>query len=522
MPVAKPRFLSSSAKATLVIVLAVAVLGFGSVPWFLSDPSRVSRVVAEALPELQADVTFQSVKLGWLGPIVLDDVRVVPRTVSKDPLGPANPINPITIKRIECSHGLAAMLLSLGDLGRLRIEGLQADVVFDANRESNMKDLFRTVAAGSSKKNSETATVGQTPKRSPLRLKLEVDDARVSVSGPWSAEAWVSDPIDVRAALGPSASGDFSEWSIEPVQLLKEAQLEPSVAQGVLAYIAPVMADATRTGGRFSLRLDGATLPVGQPAAGTLSGMLLMHEVDLGPGPMVKNILAALPGSLSLPQSIRIADESTVEFRLAQRRIWHKGLEFGLPLAKQGQRLDVHSSGSVGLDDRSIDLKLSLPIPADMPQDRPLLASLAGKTFTIAIGGVLGDPKVNLDGTLQATAGEVITGLVGRLRDGNRPPPAPADRSAASDNAGRDTGLDPDTDHGDNNSTPTAAAEKSTTDSVIDLVGGVLDEVVKRRAERKAAEAANPSQTPPPRRGRLLRRLAPDPNASPVDAPAQP
>ena len=176
----------------------------------------------------------------------------------------------------------------------------------------------------------------------------------------------------------------------------------------------------------------------------------------------------------------------------------------------------------MGLDDRSIDLKLSLPIPADMPQDRPLLASLAGKTFTIAIGGVLGDPKVNLDGTLQATAGEVITGLVGRLRDGNRPPPAPADRSAASDNAGRDTGLDPDTDHGDNNSTPTAAAEKSTTDSVIDLVGGVLDEVVKRRAERKAAEAANPSQTPPPRRGRLLRRLAPDPNASPVDAPAQP
>jgi hypothetical protein len=45
---------------------------------------------------------------------------------------------------------------------------------------------------------------------------------------------------------------------------------------------------------------------------------------------------------------------------------------------------------------------------------------------------------------------------------------------------------------------------------VIDLVGGVLDEVAKRRAERRAAEVANPEAVPP-RRGGLLRRLAQPP-----------
>ncbi len=55
-----------------------------------------------------------------------------------------------------------------------------------------------------------------------------------------------------------------------------------------------------------------------------------------------------------------------------------------------------------------------------------------------------------------------------------------------------------------------------TAEQVIDLVGGVLDEVAKRRAERQAAEAAeaaNPEAVPP-RRGGLLRRLAQPPRES--------
>ena len=560
-PVAPRRgFLSSQVRATLATAAVVGLLGLVSVPWLLSSPSRVSKLVAKAIPGLQADVRFGGVKLGWMGPLVLDDIHVVPRDGSREA---------ITIRRVEIGHGLAGIILSLGDLGRLRVEGLEANVVFDADRNSNLKGLLRP-ADGDEGFNVPEGKV-RTARRSPVRLQLDVVGAIVRIDGPWSPEQWVSDPIHVQATLGPAANGQWSEWNVEPVQLLADAQLEPAVAQGVLAYIAPIMADATRTGGRFSLRLNGAKLPVGVPEGGHLSGVLAMHAVDLGPGPLVMRIIDSLPFKLPTPPSIRIADQSHVEFQLAERRVWHKGLAFGVPLAKPGQRLDLQSSGSVGLDDKALDLKLELPIPADLPQDRPLLASLAGRTFSVRVGGILGEPRVNFDGTLRATAGDVVAELVGRLRGGGAAPvprqpqapqpaampqpPAPGWRpdasagkvaEAATPAAGGAAGAasaaaapaaegpdvdarrpagEPSTADTIKSALPPDMKTDPTADAVIDLVGGVLGEVAKRRAERQAAEAANPQQAQPPRRGRLLRRfLQPQtpPQAAPPAAPAAP
>jgi len=502
-PSAPRGFLSSQAK-TLAATLAIAfVLGVGGLPWLFSNPQRISGLIAAAVPELRGDVRIGSVRLGWTGPLVIENVAVVPRSGGEPPL---------RIRRIETSHGLAAMLLSAGDLGRVRIEGPELDVVYDANRRSNLEGLVVPATGGGD------STDGAPPQPGRLRLRLEVADAVVRIAGPWAQEPWVSDPINLRAALGPSADGPWSEWVVDPVQLLADARLEPAVAQGVLAYIAPVLADAARTSGRFSLRLDGAKLPVGRPEAGTLSGVLAMHEVVLGPGPLVTRLFQSLPGQPPVPPAIRVADESHVAFRLAERRVWHEGLEFGVPLAKSGQRLDVRSSGSVGIEDKSLDVKLSLPIPADLPQDRPLLAALAGKSISVGIGGVLGQPQVNFDGSIKAAAGDIVTDLIERLRGGPQPntpqgvPPAaepgnpPAPGWKPGEPAERSPTADP----------AAAAGGNPSAEAIVDLVGGVLEEVAKRRAERRAAEAANPDQ-PPPRRGRLLRRLVPP--TEPVSPP---
>ncbi|MFN6190846.1 MAG: hypothetical protein ACK54F_03910 [Planctomycetia bacterium] len=517
-PPAPRHFLSSLAAATLWMAIwagvAAVLLGAGFVPWLASDPARLSRLIAQAVPELQADVTIGKAQIGWSGPIVIEDIRVVPRNGARPP---------VSIKRIEGSHGLAAMLLSLGDLGRFRVEGLEADIVFDANRDSNLTGLVLSPPPAT----GDTGRAG--PRKSPVRVRFEVDDAIAKIAGPWAPDAWVSDPTDIKARLAPSPDGNFSEWTVDRVQLLEDARLEANVAQGVLAYIAPVMADATRTSGRFSLKIDGATFPVGAPEAARLAGSLAMHEVDLGPGPLATNVMQSLPGRLQLPTSVRIADDSNVEFHLADRRVWHKGLEFGLPLAKPGQRLDINSSGSVGLDDKSLDLKLALPIPADLPGDRPLLASLAGKSISVGIGGMLGEPKVNFDGSIRATAGEVAAELIDRLRSGGQPlPPRPADAPAPNwvPPKPSETQAEAETQSQEQSKPAASTAEKlndiksklpaeisqnPSADAVIDLVGGVLDEVAKRRAERAAAAAENPDAAPPPRRGRLLRRLQPPP-----------
>jgi hypothetical protein len=386
----------------LATIVGVVAVGLAILPSLLATPSRISKLIATAIPELQADVAIEAVRLGWLGPMTISGIRVVPHDGGQPPLA---------IRRIEVSHGLAGILLSGGDIGRIRIEGLAADVVFAADRTSNLASLFRPQAAPVADPAAPAAR-----QRTAVRLALEVPDAVVRIAGPWTPEPWVSDPIAIRATLGPAADGPHSEWVVEPVQLLTDARLEPGVAQGVLAYVAPVLADATRTSGRFSLRLDEVRLPVGDPASGRLAGELAMHEVVLGPGPLVLKTLASLPLGLPAPPTIRIADESHVEFHLADRSIWHQGLKFGLPLAKPGQRLDVESSGAVSLDDRSLDIVLKLPIPADLPQDRPLVAALAGKQISLGIGGFLGAPEVKFDGSILATAGDVAGEVWERLR----------------------------------------------------------------------------------------------------------
>jgi hypothetical protein len=551
--------LSSQVRATLATVAVIAVLGIGSLPWLMSSPARMSKLVADAVPALQAAVRFGSVKLGWMGPMVFEDIHIVPHDGSREPA---------SIKRVELSHGLAGILLSLGDLGRVRVEGIDATVEFDADRNSNLKGLFSPALAGPG-----AAARPHNGKPGAVRMQLDVVGAIVRMIGPWADEPWVSDPINVQASLAPLADGTRSEWTVEPVQLLADAKLEPAVAQGVLAYIAPVMANATRTSGRFSLRINAATLPVGATEGGHVSGVLAMHAVDLGPGPLAQRAIESLPFNLPIPQSIRIADESHIEFALADRRMSHKGLAFGVPLAKPGQRLDIRSSGSVGLDDKTLQLKLELPIPADLPQDRPLLAALSGRTFSVGVGGLLGEPRIDFDGSLRANAGGVVAELIDRLRGSGGPqaarqpagpprplaPPAPAWKPNASAGKASETVANPDpakldpakldaakpteAPDGDGANTDTrqqaggpSTADKiksalppdmktdSTADAVIDLVGGVLEEVAKRRAERQAAETANPQQAEPPRRGRLLRRLIqpPAPQATPVPADATP
>ena len=67
----------------ILMTLVIAAAGLAAcLPSLLGTPERVTRLVATAVPELAADVRPGTVRLGWFGPIVLEDLAVVPRTVS--------------------------------------------------------------------------------------------------------------------------------------------------------------------------------------------------------------------------------------------------------------------------------------------------------------------------------------------------------------------------------------------------------------------------------------------------------
>jgi hypothetical protein len=485
-PTASGGWFGPAVRGMLGTVLVAVLLGAAAVPWLLSSPDRLSRIIADAAPELQGTVRFEGVRLGWLGPMVLEGMSIAPHDGGEPP---------ITAARIEVSHGLLGMLLSAGDLGRIAVDGLKLDLAFDEEHHSNLERMFPPPA-------TDSGAASSGPRRTPVRLRLDIEDAMVRITAPWTTEPWLSDPITVRAALRPVAEG-WSEWTVEPAQLITNAKMEPPVAWGVLAYAAPVLADTTRASGRFSLKLDGARLPVGDPRAGTLSGVLSMHEVVVGPGPLAMNLINSLPIQLPAPPAIRVADESHVAFRLGDRRVWHEGLQFGLPLPGEGRRLDINSQGSVGLDDESLDMKLMLPIPVDLGQDRPLVAALAGKTISVGVAGHLGDPQIVFDGSIKQAAGQVAADLIDRIRSGpaagpsTQQPPRPA--VGAGGQPAPQVPNSPDA----NDPPPVAdGATPSTAETIVDIVGGVLDEVARRRAEREAN-----GELPPPRRGRLRERL---------------
>ncbi len=540
-PVSEPeatgpgRFLIRGLLGAAVVACLIVATILVAVPAWLVSPARVSRFLADSLPELKADITFEEAVVGWWSPLRLGGIQLRPRDGSTPP---------VKVRSITGNRGLAAMILSLGDLGRLAIDGLEVDLEFDANHEANVGRLFDESIVPDPARPSRDQ-----PRRSPLRIQLAVNEAVLRIRGPWTRETWVSNPITLLAALAPDPTGRFSEWTITPVQILDHARMDPSVAQGILAYAAPVLADATRTSGSFSLRIDAARLPVGSPASGTLAGVLSMHAVDLGPGPLAEAMIAKLPGRLPAPPAIRVAEDSNVEFRLENRRVWHRGLAFGIPLARSDQRLDIESSGSVGIDDDTIDLKLALPIPADLPQDRPVLAALSGKTFTVAVGGTLDKPTVNFDGSLRATAGDVVAdllhGIETRRAEKREPPasrrpqespdaaaasPLPVERDSRPPSPKQVVGQQAAGDKSESSGAaskmdrikaalPPEVRQDPATDAVLETVGSVIDEIARRRAE-KAAAAGQPA-----RRGGLLKSLlAPnaDSEAKPDSSPRTP
>jgi hypothetical protein len=557
------------------LLLASVVVAAIAVPWLLSDPTRTARLIASALGD-SADVSVERSRVGWLQPVLIEGISITPRD--------GRP-KPIAIGRIEGNRGLLGMLAGFGDLGRFRVEGLEVDVVFDDDRTSNLTGIFAA-------RPPESGGAPAKKRRAAVTTEVEIEQAVVTIRGPWAEKPWISEPIDMALALEPDPSQEYSRWRVGQVTLLEESSLDPAVSEGVLAYIAPILADATILNGRFSLSIDAASLPVGDPISGSVSGHLVMHEVDIGPGPLARRIIDAIPGERPRLSSLRVSEESDIHFTLAERTVTHEGLTFGFPLRQPGKRLDVESSGSVGIDQGTLAMRLTLPLPTDMPANRPLLQAFAGKKFGLSIGGTLDAPTVDFDGTLRATLEEFV-GLP--ARPAVPPPPKPGfsrpgptargptapeanERSEAPSPVELESLPQPEkltppveaTDIAESNGTieerstrgdvasavaeeirsrlPPEAAANGTTDAVVDLVSGVLEEVARRRAAKKSAEGnqqagekerADAGAREPPAaaddqrpRGRLLGRLrdrlngaAAQPASSnappPKDAPAE-
>lgn len=245
------------------------------------------------------------------------------------------------------------------------------------------------------------------------------------------------DPIDLAVGRGRlTAAGAAvldpppASLSLRPGPLLTDVAMSPEVNERVLKFIAPVLADATRIDGRYSLTLSALAVPLAKhdprrgPPPGRAAGLLNIHQVRVRPGPAVAEWVAMVQrleglardgvSSISQPSdSVLVAiDDANVNFRLVEGRVYHNGLVFYVDNAR------VESSGSVGVDE-TLDLVLAVPIQEKWIQERPdFLGRLRGQVLRLPIRGTFSKPKIDSDAFSRLSSELIQNAAAGAIEGG--------------------------------------------------------------------------------------------------------
>ena len=192
----------------------------------------------------------------------------------------------------------------------------------------------------------------------------------------------------VNLAAGLKLSPAPMLLNVAPGPLVQQVQIDPDMCAYGLQYVAPVLAGATSAQGQFSIDIEECQIPLYDPAAGKLRGRFTVHSVEIGPGPLIRELTAVLlPGTAPA----KLTRESVIAFQMAERRIYHQGLELEFP------ELTIRTQGSVGMD-KSIDMVAEMPVPPAWLRgirDARVLAATRGQKVVLPINGTLDRPQVD-------------------------------------------------------------------------------------------------------------------------------
>ena len=210
-----------------------------------------------------------------------------------------------------------------------------------------------------------------------LRIKspeLEVSEGRV----------W----LDAQLRQLQPDSQSAGELYIPPGRLAQQIRINPQMCASALQYVAPVLAGVTSAEGRFSIELDGGRIPLGSPYEGDLAGRMTVGSIQVGPGPLVRELAAVL----GYESPAKIARDSVISFRMVDGRVYHRDLELVFP------DLTIRTHGSVGIGpaDRSLAIMAEMPVPPKLLGHHASLdTALRNQTIRLPIGGTLDNPRID-------------------------------------------------------------------------------------------------------------------------------
>lgn len=457
-----PRaLLLAAACLAALIAFAPTIAQFGPVRGFL---------LTNALPGLNGSISAERADFGWFTPVSVADLSI------RDPEG----VTVVEIPEIQFNTTLWNLITGGSDLGRLRLRDPSVSVVVDKDRQTNLKRVFGNLR---SQGNLLDRLRGRT-------LDIELVDLKIHVRTEDSSGDWQAGDINflgrIDSLAGPK--GPTPQLLVKKCKLLDRTELTPGLCNDVLQYVLPPLAGATSPEGAVSIDLKDGAIPLSQPRQLQLSGAITIHDVAVGPGALTQSLTDML-ATLQAPTRFQLADNSVVRFEIADERVTHSGLEFGIPQVR------VRTEGSVGFD-QTLDVMAEIVLALGESEQRPILSALGNQNLRVPIRGTFAAPQVEL--------AEMASGNANWMKLLQTAGTLWAKRSAGDGAAPRENAAA--------GEAPAGIDASDVLDNLPIGSGELLNWWTERRkqrdAERKAAAEKNPapSENPPPRR-RLFDRL---------------
>lgn len=215
------------------------------------------------------------------------------------------------------------------------------------------------------------------------------------------------EPINLAVGEGQLTAAPNVRFDPQPAELsmpagpvLTNVRISPEVSEAMLKYVAPVLAGATQSEGLFSLRLDGARVPLGEPRLADSNGQLTVHSVRVVPGAMaaqwvglaqqVESLAKRRDPASSTNRQVTLVSirDQQVAFQVTNGRVYHQKMEF------QVGDIVLRSQGSVGFDE-TVALTIEIPVQDAWVAKEPLLSGLKGQSVQIPVTGTLTKPQMD-------------------------------------------------------------------------------------------------------------------------------
>ncbi len=358
---------------TLLALLVLLVVLVAAAPQLLSRPAIRNWILGCTLP-LDGRIAIGRAQLGWFSPVRLEQVEIVDRQGRRA----------VAVGTIDGDRPLWRVVLHPRSPGTFRLQQVQLDVIFEPDGTTNLARLI------------DRERLLNMP-----ALGVEITDAMVLLHKP-DVPVWQFGPFRVSYDFKTQGPPSGRELVVRPGRVLDKAVITSPKSSGLLKYALPVLADAN-VWGQLSLELDSWRMPLASPEKAVGSGRLVIHRLEVEPGPLIRQLADVLGNSTSF----RLAQDATVPFSMADGRIHHRDLQFTLC------NLTLRTHGSVGVD-QTLDLVAEVEFPHDAISGLPLFDAM--KKLSIPVRGTLDRPELDRTALRESNKDLLRNALDGLLR----------------------------------------------------------------------------------------------------------